>query len=87
MKNILIKQAKLILESFNEKDSNIKQALIELEKLDKQGGLGDLINSPMLHNIVSILAPYATYYKVDQVLKLLKELVSESKEIRQKIYI
>ena len=75
MGNILIKQARINLESFKDENKKIKLAAKILEELDKESaGLADIINNPLYQNVVNILGPYAIYYKIDQVLKLLQEL-------------
>ena len=68
------------LESFNNKNWRIKIALKQVEKLEtieKEEDMSSIISSPAYQNIVHILGPLAIYYKVDQVLKLLKEMGSD----------
>ena len=82
MREILFKQAKQILASFDNKE--VKEVLAKLEEVEKEGGIGDFINSPSYHNIINILGPLAVYYKVDQVLKLLKEMGNEFNNANKK---
>ncbi len=88
MKDILIAQVKLNLRTFKNTNYRIKQALDQVEKLEKNAqDINDIINSPFYQNIVHILGPYAVYYKIDQVLKLLKELGAEAGKPKSPYYI
>jgi hypothetical protein len=60
-------------------DPKITQALDELTAIRKNSSLSDLINNPKFQNIINLLTPFVVNYKVNQVIKLLKDLESESK--------
>jgi len=73
-----LKTARLLIESFKEKEDwkieQVRKLFAELEKKSEDMGVEEIIQSPYYQNIVNILGPYAVYYKIDQVLKLLEEL-------------
>jgi len=79
MKDILIKQAVQNLENFEERNLDIDYCLKEIKAVDlnKESAAQDFAGSPNFQNIINILGPYAVYYKIDQVLKLLKEFGGE----------
>jgi len=75
--NIQVQNAKRVLDSFRASDWKIIQAKKLFKKLEKESvekSVSEIVQSPYYQNIVNILGPYAIYYKIDQVLKLLKEL-------------
>ena len=81
-KNSKLEKAKQILNSFKKKeDWSIKQARRLFAELEKgSASIPEIVQSPYYQNIVNILGPYAIYYKIDQVLKLLKELEQQSRQ-------
>ena len=74
----MLKQASLLLANID--DDNVKKAKEQIEELDKQSAIGGLVSSPEFHNIVNLLTPFVVNYKINQVLKLLKEVAKEGKE-------
>ena len=78
VKQDFLKQATLTLKSFEQKDTAINYCIKQLEKLEKEASFDDITSNPNYQNVVSILGPMAIYYKIDQVLKLLKELEHNS---------
>lgn len=77
--NIFLKQATMFLNSLSSELPEAKQAYTSLTTISKTAGLDELLTGPTLHNIVTLLTPFVTNYKVNQVLKLLKELQLENK--------
>jgi len=77
--SIYLEQAKKILESIDIPE--IKQVQEEFVSLTKKSAISDLIHDPKFQNIVNILTPYVVNYKVNQVLKLLKEIEKEQRVI------
>ena len=79
--NKQFKEAKKVLYSFGDKDDwKISQARKLFSSMEKEcDSIPEIIQSPYYQNVVNILGPYAIYYKIDQVLKLLKELQSQSR--------
>lgn len=80
-----------LLNSFKKDKWKIRQARSLVSKLRKEsesGAITEIVQSPYYQNIVNILGPYAIYYKVDQVLRLLKELETQqtSPEITKSPY-
>ncbi len=73
-----MKQAKRILEHIDIDAPEMAKARKELSRLTKTAGLGDLIHNPKFQNVVNLLTPFIVNYKVNQVLKLLKELAKET---------
>lgn len=78
--SVFLKQAKIILESVKIDDPRIKEAKEYFSSLKKEAGLGDIIHDPKFQNIVNLLNPFVTNYKVNQVLRLLKELAKDQKQ-------
>ena len=76
--SIYLRQAKRILAQINIDAPEVKQAKDELRKLTKTAGLGDIIHDPKFQNVVTLLTPFVVNYKVNQVLKLLKELARDT---------
>jgi len=76
-----LSQAKMLLDSLDIKASEIDQAKEQLENLTKTSAIMDLINDPKFQNVVNLLTPFVVNYKVNQVLKLLKELGKDSRII------
>ena len=90
MRNVLMAQIKLNLKTFEKQDWRIRLALKQVEKIeaiDKEEDMSSIINSPAYQNIVHILGPLAIYYKIDQVLKLLKEMGIETSKPSSPYYI
>ena len=82
-KNYNMKTAELLLDSFEKKDWRVLQAKRLLSCLKKESSdpdVEEIMQSPYYQNIVNILGPYAVYYKIDQVLKLLEEFKRGEKE-------
>ena len=76
-----LKTAKQNLESFKKTDWNIRQALKLFAAMEKEcQTIPEIVQSPYYQNIVNILGPYAIYYKIDQVLKLLNELQKQHRQ-------
>ena len=75
--SIYFSNAKRLLESVNLSDPKISEAKILLGSVSKAGGSTNLINNPTFQNVVNLLTPFVVNYKVNQVLKLLKELAKE----------
>jgi hypothetical protein len=74
--SIFLEQAIQILNSVDVSDPKMQQAktkLTELTAINKSASM----DSATLQNIVLLLTPFVAYYKVNQVLKLLKELANE----------
>lgn len=78
--SIYLTQAKRLLDEIDLKNPAIRQAKNELTKLTKTAGLGDIINNPKFQNAITLLTPFVVNYKVNQVLKLLKDLARETSE-------
>lgn len=79
IKSALLIQARQNLECFEKQDWRVKFAIKKLKEIEKSAGIADVVDSPTLQNIVNILGPMAIYWKIDQVLKLLKEHGQEQK--------
>lgn len=75
--SIFYTNAKRILESVSLTDPKVIEAKTLLGSIQKVGGPTDLINNVTFQNIVNLLTPFVVNYKVNQVLKLLKELAKE----------
>ena len=72
--SIYLDQAQRILANIDIDAPEVAQAREELSTFNKTSGVGDLINNPKFQNAVNLLTPFVVNYKVNQVLKLLKEL-------------
>lgn len=86
MKTELLNNARQLLSSFNIKYKNIDCALKQLDALEKKSYSGDITKSPEYQNMLLLLGPLATFYKVDQVLKLLKEMGTNVNNVGQSPY-
>ncbi len=76
--SIYLEQAKLLLNNSGIDSPAIKEAQESLSNLIKKGSL---IDNPTLQNAINLLTPFLVNYKINQVLKLLKELAKESKPL------
>lgn len=74
--NIFYSNAKRLLDSVEATDPKISEAKDLLSSITKIGG-DSLVNNPTFQNVVNLLTPFVINYKVNQVLKLLKELSKE----------
>lgn len=77
--SIFIDNAKYLLNQTQDLDPAIKHAYDELSTVSKEAGILDLIHNPKFQNIINLLTPFVVNYKVNQVLKLLKDLERENK--------
>lgn len=75
--SIFYSNAKRLLDSVDVSDPKISEAKSLLSNVTKVGGPVELINNPTFQNVVNLLTPFVVNYKVNQVLKLLKELAKE----------
>lgn len=87
MKKELLNNARQLLSSFNIKYKNIECALTQLDIIEKRAYDGDITKSPEYQNMLLLLGPLATFYKVDQVLKLLKELGNNVNNVGKSPYL
>ena len=69
--SIYLTQINRILAKVNIDDPKIKDLQQQLANVKKSSSL---LNDPSFQNVINILTPYMVHYKVNQVLKLLKEL-------------
>lgn len=74
--SIYLKQALSILNNIKSDAPEIKEAQGLFNNLDKRGGL---LDDPALTNAITLLTPFWMSYKINQVLKLLKEVEKENK--------
>ena len=89
MRKVLLKQAILNLKSFKMQSWRVRLALKQVEKLEtieKDEGLSDFVKSPSFHNIINLLGPLSSYYKINQVLNLLKEMGNEFNKPQAPLY-
>lgn len=77
--SVYLENAKYLLDQVKDLGQEIQQAHEELNNISKQSGLSDLVHDPKFQNIINLLTPFVVNYKVNQVLKLLKEIEHESK--------
>lgn len=77
MANIFLKQAICLLNESGLDETIIKNVQTELLTIEKTAGLSPEL---LLTNAISLLTPFVVNYKVNQVLKLLNELVKDSKK-------
>ena len=75
--SILLENAKYLLEQTQDINPAIKQAYDELNNVTKEGSITDFISDPKFQNVINLLTPFTVNYKVNQVMKLLKDLESE----------
>ncbi len=75
--SIFYTNAKRLLDSVSLTDPKVLEAKTLLGSIQKVGGPMSIINNPTFQNIVTLLTPFVVNYKVNQVLKLLKELAKE----------
>lgn len=76
--SVLLKQASVVMNKIDLESPEVKQAKELFAELEKTSGVTDLIGDPRFQNVINLLTPYLVNYKVNQVLKLLKELAKES---------
>ena len=69
--------AKRLLDSIESTDPKIIEAKELFNSIQKVGSPKDLINNTTFQNVINLLTPLVVNYKVNQVLKLLKELAKE----------
>jgi hypothetical protein len=80
MREIFIKQSIELLRGFD--DANVKLAsdklnyILNNKTIMKQAD-NAFFSSPEFHNIINLLGPMATYWKISQAIKLLKEMGNE----------
>lgn len=80
--SIYLNQAKKILNKVELEDSDVVKAREILNSFDgKTAGLFETISDPRLSNAISLLTPFTVNYKVNQVLRLLKELAKEEPKV------
>ncbi len=77
--SVYLENARYLLSQVKNTDEKIKQAKNVLNSVSKQSGLFDFVHNPKFQNIINLLTPFVVNYKVNQVLKLLKELERENK--------
>ena len=75
--SILYNNAKHLLDSVELTDPQILEAKTLLNSVSKVGGPKELLNNVTFQNVINLLTPFMVNYKVNQVLKLLKELAKE----------
>lgn len=76
--SILFDNAKRLLDSVSLTDPKILEAKSLLNTVSKVGSSSNMMSSPTFQNIITLLTPFVVNYKVNQVLKLLKELAKDS---------
>lgn len=72
--SIFLSQAQKILNKVDLTDPAVSQAKEILNGMDKTAGVSDALADPRLSTAINLLTPFVVNYKVNQVLKLLKEL-------------
>ncbi|HLX52953.1 MAG TPA: hypothetical protein VKR58_03380 [Aquella sp.] len=77
--SVYLEQAKILLAKVDLLVPEVKEAQDLLNSLTKTAAVTDLIHDPKFQNIVTLLTPFLVNYKVNQVIKLLKELEKESR--------
>lgn len=77
--SVYLENAKNLLNQVTNIDSTVQQAYDELASVTKSSSLTDLVHNPKFQNIITLLTPFMVNYKVNQVIKLLKDLERESK--------
>ncbi len=77
--SVFLENAKYLLNQTQDINPAVKQAYDELNTVTKEGGITDFIHNPKFQNIINLLTPFVVNYKVNQVLKLLKDLERENK--------
>lgn len=75
--SIYFSNAKHLLDSVDLTDPQVSEAKTLLNSVSKVGGPTELLNNTTFQNIVTLLTPFVVNYKVNQVIKLLKELAKE----------
>jgi hypothetical protein len=79
---VYLEQAKILLDLTTEVPVEIVETIKkDLDDLHKNSGIVDMISDPRLSNAINLLTPFVVNYKVNQVLKLLKELGKEQVRI------
>jgi hypothetical protein len=81
MSLIFLRQAQLILAQVDLNEPDVIKAKELLSSFEKSASISDLIRDPRLSNAINLLTPFVVNYKVNQVLKLLKEMSKDSPKI------
>lgn len=76
--SIFFDNAKRLLDSVSLTDPKILEAKSLLSTVQKVGGSGGIASNPTFQNIITLLTPFVVNYKVNQVMKLLKELAKDN---------
>ncbi len=77
--SVYLENAKRLLSQVKNPDPAIKQATDELNNIPKTASISDLLHDPKFQNIINLLTPFLVNYKVNQVVKLLKDLERENR--------
>ena len=78
--SIYFQQAKRILSSIELPDAAVVQAKELFTELEKTAGSGSMLADPRVSTAINLLTPFVVNYKVNQVIKLLKELSKEKND-------
>lgn len=81
--SVYLENAKNLLNQVQNDNPALKQAYEDLNTVTKEGGISDLVNNPKFQNIINLLTPFVVNYKVNQVIKLLKDLEQEGRPGRK----
>jgi hypothetical protein len=76
--SVIVRNALKLLKETEVKDSKIQAAQDLLESFQSGIEKKAFINNVTLNNVINLLTPFVVNYKVNQVIKLLKELQKES---------
>jgi len=76
--SVFARNALKLLKEIEVKDSKIQAAQDLLESFQSGIEKKAFINNVTLNNVINLLTPFVVNYKVNQVIKLLKELQKES---------
>lgn len=70
--SVFLDQARLILSQVDLNNPEIQQAKTELNTIVKTAGV-KIFSDPRIANAINLLMPFVVNYKVNQVIRLLKE--------------